>query len=148
EVICVDIDRARIERLRAGEVPFYEPGLAELVKRNIKDGRLSFETELGPAVAKSMITFIAVGTPMDSSGAADLSAVFKAAEEVGRAINGYHIVVTKSTVPVGTNDKIEEIVARWAGEDFDVCSVPEFLKEGSAIEDFTRPDRVIIGSQS
>jgi UDPglucose 6-dehydrogenase len=148
EVVCVDIDRARIERLRQGEVPFYEPGLAELVKRNLKDGRLSFETELQPAVARSMITFITVGTPMDASGAADLSAVFKAAEQVGKAINGYHIVVVKSTVPVGTNDKVEEIVRRYAGDDFDVCSVPEFLKEGSAIEDFTRPDRVIIGSQS
>jgi UDPglucose 6-dehydrogenase len=148
EVICVDIDRARIERLRQGDVPFYEPGLAELVKRNLKDGRLTFETELAPAVARSMITFITVGTPMDATGAADLSAVFKAAEEVGKAISGYHIVVVKSTVPVGTNDKIEEIMARHASDDFDVCSVPEFLKEGSAVEDFTRPDRVIIGSHS
>lgn len=148
EVICVDIDRARIERLGQGEVPFYEPGLAELVKRNIKDGRLSFETDLAGAVSRSMITFITVGTPMDASGAADLSAVFKAAEEVGKSIRGYHIVVVKSTVPVGTNDKVEEIVARHASDDFDVCSVPEFLKEGSAVEDFTRPDRVIIGSHS
>ncbi|MGO9062893.1 MAG: UDP-glucose dehydrogenase family protein [Candidatus Binataceae bacterium] len=148
EVVCVDIDRARIERLRAGEVPFYEPGLEELVRRNVKEGRLVFETEVGPAVAKSMITFITVGTPMDSSGAADLTAVFKAAEAVASKIGGYHIVVVKSTVPVGTGDKVEEIVARYAGDDFDVCSVPEFLKEGSAIEDFTRPDRVIIGSHS
>ncbi len=148
EVTCVDIDRARIESLRGGEVPFYEPGLAELVKRNLKEARLTFETEVGPAVAKSMITFITVGTPMDSSGAADLSAVFKAAEEVGKAVSGYHILVLKSTVPVGTSDKVEEIVARHAGDDFDVCSVPEFLKEGSAIEDFTRPDRVILGCQS
>jgi UDPglucose 6-dehydrogenase len=148
EVTCVDIDRARIESLRGGDVPFYEPGLAELVKRNLKEARLTFESEVGPAVAKSMITFITVGTPMDSSGAADLSAVFKAAEEVGKAVSGYHIVVLKSTVPVGTSDKVEEIVARHAGDDFDVCSVPEFLKEGSAIEDFTRPDRVILGSQS
>ena len=148
EVICVDIDRPRIERLRAGEVPFYEPGLAELVRRNIKESRLAFETEVAPAVANSMITFITVGTPMDASGAADLSAVFTAAEMVGKAINGYHIVVVKSTVPVGTSDKVEEIVAREVSDDVDVCSVPEFLKEGSAIEDFTRPDRVIIGSQS
>ena len=148
EVTCVDIDRARIESLRGGDVPFYEPGLAELVKRNLKEARLTFESEVGPAVAKSMITFITVGTPMNSSGAADLSAVFKAAEEVGKAVSGYHIVVLKSTVPVGTSDKVEEIVARHAGDDFDVCSVPEFLKEGSAIEDFTRPDRVILGSQS
>src|SRR5215472_376137 len=95
EVICVDIDRARIERLREGEVPSYEPGLTELVKRNLKDGRLTFETEVKPAVAKSMITFITVGTPMDDAGAADLSSVFKAAEDVGRAISGYHIVVVK-----------------------------------------------------
>ncbi len=115
EVICVDIDRARIERLREGEVPFYEPGLAELVKRNIKDGRLAFETELGPAVAKSMVTFITVGTPMDASGAADLSAVFKAAEQIGKAINGYHIVVIKSTVPVGTAARVREIVRRETG---------------------------------
>jgi UDPglucose 6-dehydrogenase len=148
EVICVDIDRPRIERLRTGEVPFYEPGLAELVRRNIKESRLAFETEVAPAVAKSMITFITVGTPMDASGAADLSAVFKAAEMVGKAIGGYHIVVVKSTVPVGTSDKVEEIIARQAQDDVDVCSVPEFLKEGSAIEDFTRPDRVIIGSHS
>ena len=148
EVICVDIDRARIEGLRAGDVPFYEPGLAELVRRNIKDGRLAFETEVGPAVAKSMITFITVGTPMDSSGAADLTAVFEAAEQIAKAISGYHIVVVKSTVPVGTSDKVEEIVARRASDGFDVCSVPEFLKEGSAIEDFTRPDRVVIGSNS
>lgn len=148
EVVCVDIDELRVERLRAGEVPFYEPGLAELVRRNMKEGRLMFETEVESAVAKSLITFITVGTPMDASGAADLSAVFAAAEEVGKAINGYHIVVVKSTVPVGTGDKVEEIIARYAGDGFDVCSVPEFLKEGSAIEDFTRPDRVIIGSQS
>src|SRR5271170_2415541 len=148
EVVCVDIDQARVERLRAGEVPFYEPGLEELVRRNMKEGRLVFETEVGPAVAKSMITFITVGTPMNASGAADLSAVFKAAEAVAKAISGYHIIVVKSTVPVGTGDKVEEIVARHTSDDFDLCSVPEFLKEGSAIEDFTRPDRVIIGSQS
>jgi UDPglucose 6-dehydrogenase len=148
EVICVDIDRPRVERLRSGEVPFYEPGLAELVQRNMKEKRLLFETEIKPAVAKAMISFITVGTPMDTAGAADLSAVFNAAEAIGRAIGGYHIVVVKSTVPVGTGDKVEEIMARHATDDFDVCSVPEFLKEGSAIEDFTRPDRVIIGSQS
>jgi UDPglucose 6-dehydrogenase len=148
EVVCVDIDKARIERLLEGEVPFFEPGLRELVRRNIKEGRLTFETDIAAAVAKSMITFITVGTPMDASGAADLSAVFKVAEAIGKATSGYHVVVVKSTVPVGTSDKVEEIMARYAGDDFDVCSLPEFLKEGSAIEDFTRPDRVIIGSQS
>ncbi|HLH76481.1 MAG TPA: UDP-glucose/GDP-mannose dehydrogenase family protein [Candidatus Binataceae bacterium] len=148
EVVCVDIDRARIAGLRAGEVPFYEPGLQELVRRNQREGRLSFMTELVPAVRQSMITFITVGTPMDSSGAADLSAVMAVAQEVGAAIQGYHIVAVKSTVPIGTGDKVEALVRSHTSAHFDVCSVPEFLKEGSAIEDFTRPDRVIIGSQS
>ena len=149
EVVCVDIDRARIARLNAGQVPIYEPGLEELVRRNMKEGRLMFDDRRrSDAVANSMITFITVGTPMDATGAADLSAVFKAAEAVASTISGYHIVVVKSTVPVGTGDKVEEIVARHASDGFDVCSVPEFLKEGSAIEDFMRPDRVVIGSHS
>ncbi len=148
EVICVDIDRERIEQLQAGRVPIYEPGLEELVRRNLKEHRLSFTTDLKSAVAQSMITFIAVGTPMSSTGAADLTNVFKVAEEIAGAISGYHIVVIKSTVPVGTNDKVREIAARVNNNHFDVCSCPEFLKEGSAIEDFMRPDRVVIGSDS
>ncbi|MBF6559503.1 MAG: UDP-glucose/GDP-mannose dehydrogenase family protein [Candidatus Binataceae bacterium] len=148
EVICVDIDRARIERLAAGHIPLYEPGLEELVRRNVKEQRLSFTTDLAAAVQQSMVTFIAVGTPMSASGAADLSGVLKAAEEIARAAIGYHIIVIKSTVPVGTNDKVREIVARAADHRIDICSVPEFLKEGSAIEDFMRPDRVVIGSTS
>jgi UDPglucose 6-dehydrogenase len=148
EVICVDIDHKRIEQLRHGEVPIYEPGLEELVRRNVKDGRLGFTTELAPAVERSMASFIAVGTPMSANGAADLSGVMAAAEEIARAAKGYHIIAVKSTVPVGTNDKIRDLVERVAAHRIDTCSVPEFLKEGSAIEDFMRPDRVVIGSTS
>jgi UDPglucose 6-dehydrogenase len=148
EVICVDIDVARIEQLRAGQVPIYEPGLVELVRRNVKEGRLSFATDLKGAIRASMISFIAVGTPMSKNGAADLSGVMRAAEDIAKAVAGYHIIAIKSTVPVGTNDRVREIVNRVAGHRVDVCSVPEFLKEGSAIEDFMRPDRVVIGSNS
>jgi UDPglucose 6-dehydrogenase len=148
EVVCVDIDHARIEKLNRGEVPIYEPGLEELVRRNVKDGRLSFTTELGPAVRRSMVSFIAVGTPMSATGAADLTGVLAAAEGVAKASTGYHIIAVKSTVPVGTNDKIRTLVERVADHRIDACSVPEFLKEGSAIEDFMRPDRVVIGSTS
>lgn len=148
EVICVDIDKKRIEALNAGNVPIYEPGLAELVRRNVGEGRLRFTTDTADAVAQSMISFIAVGTPMSASGAADLNGVLNAAEAVAKSVTGYHIMAVKSTVPVGTNDKVREIVRRTAKHDVDVCSVPEFLKEGSAIEDFMRPDRVVIGSLS
>jgi UDPglucose 6-dehydrogenase len=148
EVVCVDIDRARVEQLSGGSVPIYEPGLEELVRRNLKEHRLSFTTDLQQAVAQSMITFIAVGTPMSASGAADLTNVFKVAEDVARAITGYHVMVIKSTVPVGTNDRVRALTAKLSKHRYDVCSCPEFLKEGSAIEDFMRPDRVIIGSDS
>ncbi|MGZ3620780.1 MAG: UDP-glucose dehydrogenase family protein [Candidatus Binataceae bacterium] len=148
EVICVDIDAARIEQLKAGHVPIYEPGLEELVRRNIKEGRLSFTTELKEAVSSAMVSFIAVGTPMSKSGAADLSGVMRAAEEIAKAVAGYHIIAIKSTVPVGTNDRVREVVAKAVSHRVDVCSCPEFLKEGSAIEDFMRPDRVVIGSAS
>jgi UDPglucose 6-dehydrogenase len=148
EVICVDIDHNRIEQLLRGEVPIYEPGLEELVRRNVKDGRLNFTTELAPAIERSMVSFIAVGTPMSASGAADLRGVLAAAEGIAKAAKGYHIIAVKSTVPVGTNDKIRALVERVASHRIDACSVPEFLKEGSAIEDFMRPDRVVIGSTS
>ena len=148
EVICVDINRERIDQLRAGKVPIYEPGLEELVRRNSKEGRLSFTTELGPAVGQAMVSFLAVGTPMSPDGAADLSQVFQVAEQVAKAATGDHIIAIKSTVPVGTNDRVREIVAQHGKGRIDVCSVPEFLKEGSAIEDFMRPDRVVIGSTS
>ena len=147
EVICVDIDRARIDRINRGEVPIYEPGLEELVRRNMKEGRLHFTTDLAAAVSQSLISVIAVGTPMGTNRAADLSAVFKVAEEIGKAVTAYHVVVLKSTVPVGTNDKVREIVNHYAKHEVDTASVPEFLKEGSAIEDFMRPDRIVIGSR-
>ncbi len=148
EVICVDIDERRIAQLTEGKVPFYEPGLEELMRRNVKESRLHFTSDTAWAVAQSMVTYIAVGTPMSASGAADLTAIFKAAEDIAKAVTGYHIIAVKSTVPVGTNDRIREIVDRLAKHRTDVCSVPEFLKEGSAIEDFMRPDRIVIGSLS
>jgi UDPglucose 6-dehydrogenase len=148
EVVCVDIDCDRIERLKSGTVPIYEPGLEELVRRNIKEHRLSFTTDLAGAISQSMVSFIAVGTPMSSNGAADLSGVLSAAEAIARAAEGYHIIAVKSTVPVGTNDQLRALVERAVSHRIDVCSVPEFLKEGSAIEDFMRPDRVVIGSTS
>ncbi len=148
EVICVDIDRERIEALQNGRVPIYEPGLEELVRRNLKERRLGFTTELEAAVGQSMVSFIAVGTPMSADGAADLTGVLAAATGVARAASGYHIIAIKSTVPVGTNDRVRELIAQSARHRIDVCSAPEFLKEGSAIEDFMRPDRVVIGSTS
>jgi UDPglucose 6-dehydrogenase len=148
EVICVDIDSERVARLKSGEVPIYEPGLEELVRRNVKEGRISFTTDLSSAISQSMVSFIAVGTPMSASGAADLSGVLGAAEAVARAVTGYHVIAIKSTVPVGTNDRVRELIARTVSHRIDVCSVPEFLKEGSAVEDFMRPDRVVIGSTS
>ncbi|HKV55049.1 MAG TPA: UDP-glucose/GDP-mannose dehydrogenase family protein [Candidatus Binataceae bacterium] len=148
EVVCVDIDRRRIEQLNSGTVPIYEPGLEELVRRNVKERRLSFTTDLAAAVKQSMVSFVAVGTPMSASGAADLSGVLKAAESIAQVTVGYHIIAIKSTVPVGTNDRVRELVGKIANSRIEVCSVPEFLKEGSAVEDFMRPDRVVIGSTS
>jgi UDPglucose 6-dehydrogenase len=148
EVICVDINRARIAELETGKVPIYEPGLEELVRRNVKEGRLRFTTDLAEAVGQAMVTFVAVGTPMGADGAADLRQVYTVAEEIARAAIGYHIIAIKSTVPVGTNDRVREIVGSNGHGPIDVCSVPEFLKEGSAVEDFTRPDRVVLGSTS
>src|ERR1700724_3170769 len=148
EVVCVDIDQERIAQLCEGKIPIYEPGLEELVRRNPKEGRLRFTTDIAGAIKNSMVSYIAVGTPMSASGAADLTAIFKAAEDIAKSVTGYHIIAVKSTVPVGTNDRVREIVGRVAKHRVDVCSVPEFLKEVSAIEDFMRPDRVVIGSLS
>jgi UDPglucose 6-dehydrogenase len=150
EVVCVDKDAAKIDRLRRGEIPIFEPGLAQLVASNTEAGRLSFTTDLAAAVAGVEAVFIAVGTPSRrGDGHADLSYVFAAAEEVGRALTSYAVVVTKSTVPVGTGRRVEEILRRLRPDgQFDVVSNPEFLREGSAIEDFLRPDRVVIGAES
>ncbi len=150
EVVCVDKDPAKIERLRAGEVPIFEPGLDDLMAKNVAAGRLSFTLDLAEAVAGADAVFIAVGTPTRrGDGHADLSYVMAAAAEIGRALTGYAVIVTKSTVPVGTNRKVAEAV-RAANPDaqFDVASNPEFLREGAAIDDFMRPDRVVVGVES
>jgi UDPglucose 6-dehydrogenase len=148
DVTCVDIDEAKIAKLKGGEIPIYEPGLSELVARNIKEKRLGFSTELGPAVAGAHAVFIAVGTPEGETGDADLKYVIAAAEQIGRALTGYAVVVNKSTVPVGTADKVKAAIAKETKQPFDVVSNPEFLKEGAALDDFLKPDRVVIGSDS
>jgi UDPglucose 6-dehydrogenase len=150
EVVCVDKDPRKIEMLRRGEVPIYEPGLDTLMARNVAAGRLSFTQDLKAAVDRAEAVFIAVGTPTRrGDGHADLTYVFAAAEEIGRALAGYAVVVTKSTVPVGTNAKVAEIIRAAAPEaEFDVASNPEFLREGAAIDDFMRPDRVVVGVTS
>jgi UDPglucose 6-dehydrogenase len=149
-VSCVDKDRDKIDQLRAGRIPIYEPGLGELVAKNVKEGRLSFSTDIPEALRNSLVVFIAVGTPQDDDGSANLEYVLDVAAEVGRNLNGYKVVVTKSTVPVGTGRRVEKIVARESGHDikFDIASNPEFLREGSAIEDFMRPNRVVIGADT
>ncbi|MBF9054077.1 nucleotide sugar dehydrogenase [Rhodobacterales bacterium LSUCC1028] len=150
EVICVDKAPEKIAKLNKGEVPIYEPGLEDLMARNVEAGRLSFTTDLAQAVDGADAVFIAVGTPTRrGDGHADLTYVMAAAEEVGRALTGYAVVVTKSTVPVGTNRKVQEVVAQANSKaEFDVASNPEFLREGAAIDDFMKPDRVVVGVQS
>ncbi len=149
-VTCVDKDAGKIERLNRGEIPIYEPGLDELVAKNVKAGRLSFSLDLASSVADADAVFIAVGTPSRrGDGHADLSYVYGAAEEIARGINGYTVVVTKSTVPVGTGREVARIIRKTRPDvDFGVASNPEFLREGSAIGDFLRPDRVVIGTDS
>ena len=150
DVVCVDQDDAKIGRLQNGEIPIFEPGLDALVAKNKAAGRISFTTDLGSAVAGAEAVFIAVGTPSRrGDGHADLSYVFAAAEEIGGALRDYAVVVTKSTVPVGTGRQVAAILARARPRGgFDVASNPEFLREGSAIEDFMHPDRVVIGAES
>lgn len=149
-VTCVDVDAGKIDRLQAGHIPIYEPGLEELVQRNVHAGRLNFTTQLGPAVAAADLVFIAVGTPTRrGDGHADLSYVYAAAREVARHLNGYTVIVDKSTVPVGTARQVQRIIKEESpSADFDVASNPEFLREGAAISDFMRPDRVVIGVES
>src|SRR5579859_6019193 len=150
DVVCVDKDASKIERLKAGIMPIYEPGLDTLVAKSAGAGRLTFTTDIGPACKGVDAVFIAVGTPSRrGDGHADLSYVLGAAEEIGRALTGYAVVVTKSTVPVGTGRKVAQILRRVRPEGaFDVVSNPEFLREGSAIGDFMRPDRVVIGAET
>jgi UDPglucose 6-dehydrogenase len=148
DVVCVDIDADKVARLQQGMVPIYEPGLEELIKRNVAEGRLSFSTDLADAVRRSLICFIAVGTPAGEDGGADLAAVVRVAAEIAEAMDGYRVIVDKSTVPVGTSERVTQVVRSRTNHPFDVVSNPEFLKEGAAIEDFMKPDRVVIGSTS
>src|SRR5262249_13402481 len=144
-VICVDKEQSKIDMLEAGRMPIYEPGLEEMVRRNDREERLSFTTDLAGAVQASSIVFIAVGTPQGEDGSADLQHVMAVASAIGRAMNKYTIVVDKSTVPVGTARKVRATVARETKQPFAVVSNPEFLKQGAAVEDSMKPDRVVVG---
>ncbi len=148
DVICADIDEEKIARLKRGEVPIYEPGLEELIKHNSESGRLSFTTDVTKCVQGSEVIFIAVGTPQDTDGSADLSFVLDVARKIGENMNGPKIVVDKSTVPVGTAELVRQEISKHTELHFDVVSNPEFLKEGSALDDFMKPDRVVIGTNS
>ena len=147
DVICVDKDGAKVRTLRAGRMPIYEPGLEEIVRRNRHENRLTFTTTLPKAVRSSSIVFIAVGTPQGEDGSADLQHVLEVAREVARAMNGYKVIVDKSTVPVGTAARVREVIRRETTHPFSVLSNPEFLKQGAAIDDFMKPDRVVIGAE-
>lgn len=147
-VICVDNNENKLNQLRNGIVPIFEPGLEEMIKSNTSENRLSFSDDLKTAVKNSTICFIAVGTPQGEDGSADLKYVCNVAEEIGKAINGYKVIVDKSTVPVGTAEKVTEIIKKQTSHEFDVVSNPEFLKQGAAVDDFLKPDRVVIGSNS
>jgi len=149
-VTCMDNDARRIEKLEKGDVPFYEPGITELVAKGVKEGRLSFTTDIAKAVDKALVIFIAVGTPPRGDGSADLSYVEEVGKGIARNMTGYKVIVTKSTVPVGTGAKLREVISKTQTNvfRFDIVSNPEFLREGSAIEDFLRPNRVVIGADS
>ena len=152
-VTCVDIDARKVERLQQGEIPIYEPGLEPLVLSNVKAGRLQFTTDLAAAMATANVYFIAVGTPPGEDGSADLRYVIEVAREIGRNLERYAVIVDKSTVPVGTADQVaaairDELERRGVAVDFDVVSNPEFLKEGAAVDDFMRPDRIVVGTDS
>jgi len=147
DVVCVDRDAAKMRMLRAGKMPIYEPGLEEMVQRNRHENRLTFTTLLPKAVRSATIIFIAVGTPQGDDGSADLQHVLDVAREIARAMNGYKVIVDKSTVPVGTSTRVREVVRRETTHPFSVVSNPEFLKQGAAIDDFMKPDRVVIGAE-
>jgi len=148
DVICVDKDKNKIQQIMNGNVPIYEPGLDTLIEANVRENRLSFTTNLADAVDKSLVCLIAVGTPEGEDGSCDLSYVFGVAEEIAKAMKDYKVIVDKSTVPVGTAEKVSEIIKSHTDIEFDVVSNPEFLKQGGAVEDFLKPDRVVIGSDS
>ncbi|HEU4883537.1 MAG TPA: UDP-glucose/GDP-mannose dehydrogenase family protein [Longimicrobium sp.] len=151
DVTCADIDQGKISRLNAGEIPIYEPGLEPMVERNLREGRLSFTTDVGAAAAEAEVIFIAVGTPPGEDGSADLKHVLAVAETIGKHMpqdGPEKIVITKSTVPVGTAAKVKDAIRRHTARTFHVCSNPEFLKEGAALQDFMKPDRVVVGVES
>lgn len=153
DVVCVDNDKQKIEKLNNGQIPIYEPGLEDIYKRNVEKGRLSFSTDLNSSLVDADAVFIAVGTPPDEDGSADLKYVLDVAREIGSNIDHYMVIITKSTVPVGTSAKVkkaiqEELVIRGADVSFDVASNPEFLKEGNAVDDFLKPDRIVVGTES
>src|SRR5215211_5945784 len=147
EVVCVDKDPAKVRMLQRGKIPIYEPGLEELVRRNRSEKRLTFTTALDRGVRSSQIIFIAVGTPTGEDGSADLQHVLTVARDAARAMNGYKVVVNKSTVPVGTAARVREVIRRETTHPFSVVSNPEFLKQGAAIDDFMKPDRVVVGAE-
>ncbi len=147
-VVCVDIDEQKIERLRKGEVTIFEPGLEKLVLRNVKDERLRFTTSLKEGIAEANIILLALPTPPGEDGSADLHYVLEVASEIGKLINSYCVIVDKSTVPVGTSEQVRAAIAEYYDGEFDVVSNPEFLREGAAVDDFMKPDRVIIGTDS
>ena len=151
DVVCLDVDKSKISLLREGGIPIYEPGLQQLVSHNVAAGRLRFTTDIGEGVAHGVVQFIAVGTPSDQDGSADLRYVIAAARNIGRSMNEYRVIVNKSTVPVGTTERVrasvaEELRNRGLDLPFSVVSNPEFLKEGAAVDDFMRPDRIVVGS--
>ena len=148
DVICVDNNKEKLEQIKKGIIPIYEPGLEELIKVNVNENRLTFTDNLKYAVQNSLVCYIAVGTPQGEDGSADLKYVYQVAESIGESINEYKVIVDKSTVPVGTADKVTEIIKSKTNIEFDVVSNPEFLKQGAAVDDFLKPDRVIIGSNS
>lgn len=150
DVICLDVDKEKIENFKKGNIPIYEPGLGDLVKRNVREGRLSFTTDKKKAIQSSDVIFIAVGTPSAADGSVDLKYVESAARDIGEHMNGYKVIVDKSTVPVGTADRVRDIIKKSQKQkhDFDLVSNPEFLREGEAIKDFMNPDRIVIGADN
>ena len=145
DVACVDVDASKIAMLHEGKVPIYEPGLEELIAHNVKAGRLTFSTDVAAAIRDAEVVLIAVGTPQSKDGSADLTAVLAVAETIGKNMNNHKVVATKSTVPVGTADKVRAVIAKHTTQPFSVASNPEFLKEGDAVNDFLKPDRVVLG---
>jgi UDPglucose 6-dehydrogenase len=148
DVICVDIDEKKVRMLRKAKSPIYEPGLEELIKKNIHEKRLSFTTDIKQAIKKTEVVFLALPTPPMEDGSADLKHVLGVAKIVGQAMNGYKVIVNKSTVPVGTADRVKEAISKYSKYEFDVVSNPEFLKEGAAVMDFLKPDRIVVGTRS